>query len=357
MGQQMILSRKVLFAGPDSTTRYYRIPGIATAKDGTLVAVADRRIETNGDLPGKIDVVCRLSHDNGRTWSKAITIARHDSAGGFGDPAVGLDHKTGNLIMVCTHGNGLWQSTPDDHAQIMVSRSDDNGATWTKPLDITKNLFDPELGAAPTQFITGFASSGRLTQSPGETGFVLVARADDKKFGNLSCRYCYSRDGGKTWAISPASADLDGDEAKVVELNDGTRLMSIRNRRQGRRKFSRSTDGGQSWSAPQYSFTLPCPGINGDIFAVKDDKGREILLHTICDSHTTRENVSLFASKDAGETWQKIVTICPTRSAYSSMTLMPNGHLGVLTEEASSMGGFRLWFSEIDLPAVLAAIQ
>ena len=47
----------------------YRIPAVITAKDGSIVAVTDKRKYNEGDLPQDIDIVCNRSTDGGHTWS------------------------------------------------------------------------------------------------------------------------------------------------------------------------------------------------------------------------------------------------------------------------------------------------
>lgn len=68
------VERSLVYAPGDYGSKFYRIQAIVTAKDGTLVTVADRRIEHNGDLPAKIDIVSRRSLDGGETWSHPIPI-------------------------------------------------------------------------------------------------------------------------------------------------------------------------------------------------------------------------------------------------------------------------------------------
>lgn len=351
----VILNRARLYAGPDSISKFYRIPGIVTLADGTICTVADRRLNHNGDLPADIDVVFRKSTDGGKTWTPVKTVIEHvgnDGKGGYGDPALGIDPKSGDLVIVCTHGNGLWNSTPDNHASIVVTRSSDKGETWSEPVDITASLFDPQAGKAPVKCITAFASSGLLSsRRDGTLQFVLVCR-EEGQGSPLAVHYCYSSDGGHTWTASPNTPDHDGDESKVVELKDGTLLMSIRNRRQGHRKFSRSTDGGITWSPYVIAETLPDPAINGDIIAI-DRNGKEILLHSICDNQKSRENVSLFASSDAGKTWQKLISICPEGSSYSTLSMTGNGTLAALVEENAPEGGLHLWLTEIDIDKLL----
>ncbi|MDE6692218.1 MAG: glycoside hydrolase, partial [Muribaculaceae bacterium] len=86
-----VISRSLVYSGPDSVSKFYRIPALAVATDGTIVALADRRLDSNRDLPGRIDVVCRRSSDWGNTWSPVIEVAAHDSIGGYGDPGLGVN--------------------------------------------------------------------------------------------------------------------------------------------------------------------------------------------------------------------------------------------------------------------------
>ena len=95
------------------------------------MAIADKRGEKLGDLPNIISVVAKRSTDGGETWSDMITVAQGDSAKGitYGDAAVVLDRKTGNLVAVFSGDKGFWGSTKEDRANFYVSKSADNGLT------------------------------------------------------------------------------------------------------------------------------------------------------------------------------------------------------------------------------------
>ena len=67
----------VRFRSGDAGSKDYRIPVLATTAEGTVLAVADRRNDSQGDLPNLIDPVVRRSTDNGRTWGPQIVIAQH----------------------------------------------------------------------------------------------------------------------------------------------------------------------------------------------------------------------------------------------------------------------------------------
>lgn len=347
IGPDAVEFRSLVFSGPDSISKFYRIPAIATLPDGTLVALADRRLESNLDLPAKIDVVCRRSTDGGQTWSDVIDVAINDEGGGYGDPALGMD-RNGNLVAMFTHGNGLWQSVPGNHATIWSSRSTDGGLTWSAPTNITAGLFSQTPGEAPVTAISAFASSGHiLTTRDGTMWFVLVARPDEKPGGPLHAIVCRSTDNGLTWSAIPTPADTYADESKLVELPDGRLLMSIRNRLQGYRKFTVSSDRGLTWSKPVVSTTLPDPACNGEILALPDGT----LIHSINNSHTKREKITLFASDDLGASWTPFFEACPGGGAYSTLTLIDSDTLGIFTEEDAPDpdSGLWLWFTRLRL--------
>lgn len=331
--------RSLVFDMGDGGSKFFRIPALTVLPDGAVIAVADRRWDSLKDLPARIDVVCRRSDDGGRSWHPTVAIAANDSTGGYGDPAIAVDPLSGDLLCVMTHGNGLWESTPEDHATIMTSRSSDGGYTWSAP---TPMVFNNEL----PPMVSSFASSGAMAVTKdGRMMFVLVVRDDIKKWSKLKAFAVWSADGGRTWTIAPHAADLDGDESKIVELSDGRLLMSIRNRRKGEHKFSVSADKGRSWSEPRHCPDIIEPGCNSDIIRSLDGA----LFLSIPNNPEKRRDLTLFTSTDEGESWSPLRILCPAPAAYSSMTFLPDGSLGILSEEGSSDGGWRIWFTNIKI--------
>lgn len=345
------IERSLVFCPGDYGSKFYRIPAIVTASDGSLVALADKRIETNGDLPAKIDVVSRRSVDGGRTWSKYVTVACHDSTGGCGDASLVMDRRSGDILAIYNQGNGIFQG--DTPARIKVVRSNDNGISWKKAIDITDQIITADTcGHAPVKCVGAFATSGRATQlSDGRIIIALVVREKDNPF--FKTYAVYSDDGGYSWDISGNPVSKDGDESKIAELPDGSLLMSIRNRFGTLRKFSRSTDRGATWSEPLPAEDLPDPRCNGDLIAYEN--GRDyLLLQSLPDNPKNRENVSIFVSYDGGKTWPMKKRIVTMPSAYSSMTILPNGDIGILTEESSNGHySYNIWFTRLPVEYVI----
>lgn len=69
-GREILLCRKCLYAPGEYGFLGWRIPALLQLSDSTLLAVNDRRNDSEENLPGCIDVVYRYSTDNGQTWSK-----------------------------------------------------------------------------------------------------------------------------------------------------------------------------------------------------------------------------------------------------------------------------------------------
>ena len=309
------VERSLVYRPGDFDSKFYRIPAIVTAKDGSLVTVADKRIEHNGDLPAKIDVVSRRSTDGGKTWSPYVTVAAHDE----------------------------------------VSRSTDNGLTWEPMLDINPQILttDPN-GKQPIKCTSAFATSGRATQlEDGRILFPLVVREEgNPKFKVYAI---YTDDAGRNWKVSKNPATTDGDESKIVELPDGTLIMSIRNRFGSLRKFSYSKDRGETWSDPVPVEGLPDPRCNGDIIRYTTTDGKNVLLQSLPGDPKGRNNVAIYASYDDGKTWPVKKTIVTTPSAYSSMTILPDGSIGILTEESQNNHySYDIWYTRLPIDVILA---
>lgn len=360
----MAPERTPLFEMGEEGSKFYRIPALVKAADGALVAVADKRGDALGDLPNIITIVSKRSTDGGKTWSDMSIVAKGDTVAkcGYGDAVVIADEVKGNLVAVFSGNNGLWHSNASSLIRTYTSTSTDGGKTWGEVIDITDQVYGGVYGEGTRHgLFTGSGSGVQLKHGKyaGRLMLVVAARNDASWGGTLSNYAVYSDDGGKTWQVSKNAACTNGDEAKVVELANGNVLMSIRNRAKGHRLFSISTDGGETWGEPKLNETILDPACNGDIVAYTY-KGKNLLLHSLPASPTTREKVTVYVSEDNGETWTPKRCIYTGYSAYSSLQVLDDGTIGIIVEEGKWDGGlpgedgFNLGYYRFNLPWLMA---
>lgn len=343
----ILLARKLIFAPGDYGSSNYRIPAINTAADGSLVVLTDKRKTGSGDLPADIDIVCRRSADGGKNWSDPVTVAQGTGYGkGFGD-AVLVKAKSGKLIALFVGGLGLSASTPSNSNHTYVSTSSNNGISWTTPVDITSQIFgtgcsDP----VRATWYASFCGSGHgLCTRSGRV--MVVAAVRETSGGSLNNYALYSDDEGSTWKTS-GLAITGGDEAKVVELNNGNILMSSRTT--GNRYYSVSTDGGVTWGPRNTWSEIWGNACDADIVrytSTLDGYDKNRLLHTLPNA-SSRQNVSMWISYDEGTTWPYKRTLCPGTSAYSSITILPDGTIGVYLEEDESVP-YKMYYMNFSL--------
>jgi hypothetical protein len=355
-----LLANTLLVAPGDAGAVSYRIPAIVTAADGSLVTVTDKRWNNSADLRNKIDPEVRRSTDNGKTWSAPVVIANFGGPNGAGDPALVVDRikNPGTILCLFAANQGLAASTPTVPINIQYCKSTDNGITWSAPVDITNQIYGANCSNPYTKsWYAAFVASGRMHQlrSGRITGVVAVRQTSAGTLDNFTI---YSDDGGTTWAALTSDPTTHGiaaagqaDEAKVLELDNGNLLMSTRHA--GNRRFSTSTDKGLTWSAPPVVMSqLVEPGCDGDFIrytSTIDGFNKSRLLHSIPNNSGTRKNVSVFISYDEGATWNTSKAIFPQASAYSSLTILPDGTMGLYYENGEYGDVYDMYFVRFSL--------
>lgn len=363
----------LIHAKGDSGIVSCRIPGLATAPDGTLLAIYDARYESARDLQGDIDIVMRRSTDGGRTWGPVTRVLDMGCWGGLpqryngvSDACILVDDATGRIYVagLWMHGaldaDGKWiegldeQSTywihqwkgrgsqpgTDVHqtCQFLITHSDDGGLTWSFPHNITDDTKDPSwwlYAPAPGHGI-------RLTD--GTLVFPSQGRdASGVPFSNIT----YSTDGGRTWVASqPAYSNVT--ECNAVELHDGTIMLNMRdNRNRGNlstngRRVCTTGDLGKTWSEHATSRNaLREPTCMASLHRHTGTDGNgnpcDVILFSNPDHHARRINMTLKASLDDGATWDNAHSIIYDQTqgkGYSSITTVNDSTVGVLYESA-----------------------
>ena len=353
--REILLKRVLIYSPGDYNSNNYRIPAIVTAHDGSLVIATDKRKNNQSDLPEDIDVLINRSIDGGKTWSEPITIAQGTGYGqGYGDAGLVRTAEDGGLLCVFVGGKGFFGGTPSEPNRTYVCKSYNNGVSWTAPVDITPQLFGSQCSdPIRRNWHASFCASGAgLLTRDGTICFVAAVReTSDENVASVSNYVYYSEDNGTTWKVSTVCKPNNGNEAKIVELNDGSWLVSIRNQSKGSRYYTISKDRGQTWSEIGLWNEMYEPGCNGDMIrytSTVDGYDRNRLLHTVPFDAVSRKNMSMFISYDEGDSWSVNKTICPGNGAYSSICILPDGTIGVYTEEdymTSDMSTFFLNFS------------
>ena len=117
----------------------YRIPAVYETMNGTLLAFCEGRVNSSSDT-GNIDTLLRRSFDGGNTWT-VQQIIWSDGANTCGNPTVVQDSSNGRIWLFLTWNNGndsqseIQNGTSIDVRKIYSCYSDNDGATWTVPLN------------------------------------------------------------------------------------------------------------------------------------------------------------------------------------------------------------------------------
>jgi sialidase-1 len=323
----------------------YRIPSLISTKNGTLLAFSEgRRFNPKDGTP--TDIVLKRSlagaanwasgtfpkrgslHPRSKsdlTWLPMQTLIRSVRGEAYMNPVPLIDSSSGTIDLLVNYYPPPYADVP---AAIWLLTSKDDGATWTGPVDITSSVGKHELG--PGDGIQ--LQSGRL-MAPVYDGDI------------------FSDDHGRTWSSSSAASGSMS-ETQVVELIDGTVILNRRGR--PNRLTMKSEDDGRTWSEPVPHPSLPDPDCQGSLIRyTREDQGytknRLLFSNPVAGLDPAsiqpsdprgRMNVTVRLSYDEGKTWPISKRIKRGPSAYSSMTILPSGAIGILYEAGSMRDRF-----------------
>lgn len=344
----------------DGNSKTFRIPGLATTNKGTLIGVYDMRYNHGHDLPGDIDVAMSRSTNGGQTWEKLKVIMNMGNDprwrfDGIGDPSVLVDQSNNRIWVAATwsHGNRSWRGsgkgmTPEETGQFILVYSDDDGITWSEPVNITEQIKKPEW-----HFILEGPGKG-ITLKDGTLVFPAQFQDETAKRMPFST-LIYSKDQGKTWHCG-SGVKSNTTEAQLVELEDGSVMINCRDNRGGFRTIATTVDLGATWTLhPTDRKALNEPTCMASLIRVEHKEWGDLLVFS--NPNTPRQgkprgryDMSLKVSSDEGMTWpEKWHTLYDVRSCagYSCLSMVGEDKVGVLYEGPKQLYYLRFSLKEL----------
>lgn len=314
----------VFVAGRDGYNSY-RIPSVIVTPRNTVLAFCEGRKAGLSDA-GNIDLILRRSTDGGKTWGK-MQIVWDDAGNTCGNPCPVIDAKTGIIWLLLTHNLGadteakIVSGRSTGSRTVWVTHSDDDGVTWAKPAEITKDVKKPGW----TWYATGPGVGIQL-----KSGRLLVPCDCMSEGGKVrESHVIFSDDGGRSWKLGGVVGP-QCNESQAVELADGTVMLNMRTfRASNRRLVALSKDGGKSFTAPVEDSALIEPVCQASILRLPGPNGGILFSNP---ASKKRERLTVRLSRDEGKTWTAANVLHPGPAAYSCLTVLPGGGIGCLYE-------------------------
>jgi len=326
-----------VFCPGDQGYGCYKIPTLLMTRNGTILAMIEAR-KFSCDDEGYIDLRVKRSTDSGKSWGPSQLVHGNSTDSQWttvGDANMVQDTMTGTIWLIHARNN----------SQLYLSHSDDDGLTWSIPVDFTSSL---KFGYPNQQWVgTGHAGGIQISQGPHKGRLIIPA------YSNTSYTI-YSDDHGSSWQIGGVltGSKAWGAECQIAETGqynaEGTPilLISMRNNPDlpsgitgtGYRLQALSKDGGLSWEDIWESHQLPEP-IRGCEGSLVYHPGTQKLYFShpdpVLDLFRTR--LRIWSSNNMGNTWEEHATVWNEAAGYSAMIIMKQG-LNTDGQDAEDLG-------------------
>ena len=346
-----LFQQKDLFISGLDGVNIYRIPSLLVTPNGVILAFCEAR---EGDDCSPTDLVLKRSvkarktlirndgaHMNGVVWEKdrkwqPMQLILPGKGESIMNPCPVIDRSDGAIWLSCVKIIGGLEKSLKGTAEIqtLILKSTDDGATWSNPVDIT-------------------ASVGSFVPGPGvgiqlRSGRLVIPGYDDNK-GYYS-RVIYSDDNGRTWHVGSRVAKQTN-ESQVVQLQDEILMLNMRSSKY--RDVALSRDGGQSWgNLITDKALIDSWGCQSSIlYYTRQNDGftKNRILFANPAHESTRLNMTVRLSYDDGKTWPISKTIYTGPSAYSCLTVLADGTIGLLYETGKEHPYQKITFARFNL--------
>ena len=320
----------VFVAGMDGY-HTYRIPALIVSRKGTLLAFCEARKSGPRDA-GDIDLVLKRSLDGGKTWTPT-QIVWDEQKNTCGNPCPVIDAKTGTIWLPLTHNLGedkeeaILSGASRGTRTVWITKSDDDGATWSKPVEITRHVKKSDW----TWYATGPGIGIQL-----KSGRLLIPC--DHYLAGSKDKYShvmFSDDRGQSWKLGGVVGP-HCNECQAVELADGSVMLNIRGYHGNKRRLvAISKDGGETFSKPVPDETLVEPVCQASILRDAGVSGGSDDILFSNPASTKREKMTVRISLDEGRTWPHAKELHSGPSGYSCLAVLPDGQIACLYERGT----------------------
>ena len=359
--------------------RPYRIPAITKARNNDLIAVSDDRFCGADIGNGRVDLVYKVSHDNGATWSAETMLAQGDGVSssntcGFGDAAIVADRTSDKVMVMCVsapNGGTCW--TAAQRSSILWGTPNSDGTwTWTTPVDFKDEI----MALLPTDRVNYFVGSGKLHQSRyikvGDY-YRVYAALWTTAGSDINNYVVYSDNFGAagSWKLlgtTDVCPGPNGNEPKCEELPDGSVLLSARqpyHRLHNIFTYTDAATGAGSWgtSATGIANNDGPNGTDGEILivnAMRASDGKVVPMGLQSAPNNGRAKVSIWykdlstdnaydTPANFGTGWTLGKQMTPYSSAYTTMILQGNSKIGFFYEDGQSGAGYDMIYVPLTL--------
>lgn len=322
----------------DGIPHTFRIPSLVITKKGTLLAIGDGRLNSNADVPNRINFYIRRSIDNGTTWGESIIISNTMYGG---DACTVVDKTTGRIFVFFAYSQykNIFESDGNPNSENCLRSqyvySDDDGLTWSTHVDLTADLYK-------TGDNSYWASGGTGIQLRNGNLVIPIAVV---RSGTIYGGLLYSTDHGETWLRSKTNSFDKFDENTLVELNNGRIMINARNHYgTGTRLVTYTSDLGTTWEPYSFDSTLIDPICQGNIMrytSTLDGYVKDRILFSNPGNTSSRVDGTLRISYDEGKTWAYSKLYQSGDSDYSCIAILPDGKIGILYEVNHSLLRFK----------------
>lgn len=337
-----------LFEAGQNGYASYRIPGVVVTAKGSVLAYCEARKNSASDW-GHIEIALRRSTDGGKTFSPIQLLTPPE--GKLERNPAAIAKKAGkdgeitlnNPLAIASKSGAIHLLYCVEYMRCFYARSDDDGATFSKAVEITAAFDVLKPAYAWTVLATGPGHGIEM-----KNGRLLVPVWLSLGTGGGAHRpsavsTIYSDDGGKSWhaggiVCNNSESIINPNETCAVQLADGRVMLNMRSEsKPNRRAVAFSADGSSNWSKPEFVEELKEPICFASMittenpariyFSNPDNLESSKMPTPKPGQGRDRKNLSLKVSADDGKSWTLSRVIDAGPSGYSDLAALPDGIL------------------------------